>query len=234
MSSIAYTNGFYYVPRIDKNVIQEYKEDIIVLSGNLYGEIPNKLLNLGENQAEEALLWWKETFGDDCYIELMRHNQEDENRVNEGLLALAKKHQVKVIATNNTFYINKEDANAHDILLCVRDGEKQTTPIGRGRGYRYGLPNQDYFFKSADEMKKLFHDCPEAISNISEIVAKIEIYSLAREVLLPKFDIPNDFLIAEDETDGGKRGENSYLKHLTFKGAERRYGEITPGNSRAY
>jgi DNA polymerase-3 subunit alpha len=113
-------------------------------------------------------------------------------------------------------------------LLCVRDGEKQTTPIGRGRGYRYGLPNQDYFFKSADEMKKLFHDCPEAISNISEIVSKIEIYSLAREVLLPKFDIPNDFLIAEDETDGGKRGENSYLKHLTFKGAERRYGEITP------
>lgn len=228
MSSIAYTNGFYYVPRIDKNVIQEYKEDIIVLSGNLYGEIPNKLLNLGENQAEEALLWWKETFGDDCYIELMRHNQEDENRVNEGLLALAKKHQVKVVATNNTFYINKEDANAHDILLCVRDGEKQTTPIGRGRGYRYGLPNQEYFFKSADEMKKLFHDCPEAISNISEIVDKIEIYSLAREVLLPKFDIPNDFLIAEDETDGGKRGENSYLKHLTFKGAERRYGEITP------
>ena len=228
MSSIAYTNGFYYVPRIDKHVIQKYKEDIIVLSGNLYGEIPNKLLNLGENQAEEALLWWKETFGDDCYIELMRHNQEDENRVNEGLLALAKKHQVKVVATNNTFYINKEDANAHDILLCVRDGEKQTTPIGRGRGYRYGLPNQEYFFKSADEMKKLFHDCPEAISNISEIVAKIEIYSLAREVLLPKFDIPNEFLIAEDETDGGKRGENSYLKYLTFKGAERRYGEITP------
>jgi DNA polymerase-3 subunit alpha len=228
MSSIAYTNGFYYVPRIDKNVIEKYKEDIIVLSGNLYGEIPNKLLNLGENQAEDALLWWKETFGDDCYIELMRHNQEDENRVNEGLLALAKKHQVKVVATNNTFYINKEDANAHDILLCVRDGEKQTTPIGRGRGYRYGLPNQDYFFKSAEEMKKLFHDCPEAISNISEIVSKIEIYSLAREVLLPKFDIPNDFLIAEDEADGGKRGENSYLKHLTFKGAERRYDEITP------
>ncbi|WP_298222079.1 DNA polymerase III subunit alpha [Flavobacterium sp.] len=228
MSSIAYTNGFYYVPRIDKKVIEQYKEDIIVLSGNLYGEVPNKLLNLGENQAEEALLWWKNTFGDDCYIELMRHNQEDENRVNEGLMALSKKHNVKVVATNNTFYINKEDANAHDILLCVRDGEKQTTPIGRGRGYRYGLPNQEYFFKSADEMKKLFHDCPEAIGNINEIVDKIEIYNLAREVLLPKFEIPNDFLIAEDETDGGKRGENSYLKHLTFKGAEKRYGNITP------
>ncbi|NHM06735.1 DNA polymerase III subunit alpha [Flavobacterium sp. CYK-4] len=228
MSSIAYTSGFYYVPRIDKNVIAQYKEDLIVLSGNLYGEIPNKLLNLGENQAEEALLWWKETFGEDCYLELMRHNQEDENRVNEGLLALSKKHQVKVVATNNTFYINKEDANAHDILLCVRDGEKQTTPIGRGRGYRYGLPNQEYYFKSGEEMKRLFHDCPEAISNITEIIDKIESYNLAREVLLPKFEIPQDFVVPEDLTDGGKRGENAYLKHLTFAGAKRRYGEITP------
>ena len=228
MSSVAYTDGFYYVPRIDKKVIEEFKEDIIVLSGNLYGEIPSKILNLGENQAEEALVWWKQQFGQDFYIEIMRHNQEDENRVNEGLISLAKKHDVKIVATNNTFYINKEDANAHDILLCVRDGEKQTTPIGRGRGYRYGLPNQEYYFKSADEMKKIFNDLPEAISNITEIIDKIEIYNLAREVLLPKFEIPTDFLIPEDENDGGKRGENSYLSFLTFEGAKRRYGEITP------
>jgi len=228
MSSVAYTDGFYYVPRIDKKVIEEFKEDIIVLSGNLYGEIPSKILNLGENQAEEALVWWKQQFGQDFYIEIMRHNQEDENRVNEGLISLAKKHDVKIVATNNTFYINKEDANAHDILLCVRDGEKQNTPIGRGRGYRYGLPNQEYYFKSADEMKKIFNDLPEAISNITEIIDKIEIYNLAREVLLPKFEIPTDFLIPEDENDGGKRGENSYLSFLTFEGAKRRYGEITP------
>ena len=228
MSSIAYTEGFYYVPRIDKNTIQQYKEDLIVLSGNLYGEIPNKLLNLGENQAEEALLWWKQEFGSDLYLELMRHQQEDENRVNEGLVALARKHGVKLVASNNTFYINKEDANAHDILLCVRDGEKQTTPIGRGRGYRFGLSNQEYYFKSADEMKKLFVDLPEAIATTAEIVDKVEIYNLAREVLLPKFEIPTDFLISEDESDGGKRGENSYLKHLTFEGAKRRYGDITP------
>lgn len=228
MSSIAYTDGFYYVPRIDKKVVEAYKEDIIVLSGNLYGEIPSKILNLGENQAEEALVWWKQQFGQDFYIEIMRHNQEDENRVNEGLIALAKKHDVKIVATNNTFYINKEDANAHDILLCVRDGEKQTTPIGRGRGYRYGLPNQEYYFKSADEMKKIFNDLPEAISNITEIIDKVEIYNLAREVLLPKFEIPNDFLVPEDELDGGKRGENNYLRNLTFEGAKRRYAEITP------
>jgi len=228
MSSIAYTEGFYYVPRIDRKVIQEYKEDIIVLSGNLYGEIPSKVLNLGENQAEEALLWWKNEFKDDLYIELMRHNQEDENRVNASLISLAKKHEVKLIATNNIFYIDKENANAHDILLCVRDGEKQTTPIGRGRGYRYGLPNQEYYFKSGEEMKKLFNDLPEAISNISEIVDKIEIFDLAREVLLPKFEIPVEFNDPEDEKDGGVRGENAYLRHLTFEGAKKRYKEITP------
>ncbi|WP_395045959.1 DNA polymerase III subunit alpha [Flavobacterium sp.] len=228
MSSIAYTEGFYYVPRIDRNVIEQYKEDIIILSGNLYGEIPSKVLNLGENQAEEALLWWKSQFGDDFYLELMRHNQEDENRVNQTLISFAKKHDVKLIATNNTFYISKDDANAHDILLCVKEGEKQATPIGRGRGYRFGLPNQEYYFKSEEEMKQLFSDLPEAIVNIQEIVDKIEIYSLYRDVLLPKFEIPTEFLVSEDETDEGKRGENSFLRHLTMVGANKRYPEITP------
>jgi DNA polymerase-3 subunit alpha len=228
MSSIGYTEGFYYVPRIDRKIIQQYKEGIIVLSGNLYGEIPSKILNLGENQAEEALLWWKQEFGDDFYIEVMRHNQEDENRVNEGLISLARKHDVKIVATNNTFYIEKDNANAHDILLCVKEGEKQSTPIGRGRGYRYGLPNQEYYFKSGEEMKQLFNNLPEAISNIAEIVDKIEIYNLAREVLLPKFEIPVEFNVPEDAVDGGVRGENAYLKHLTFEGAKRRYKEITP------
>jgi DNA polymerase-3 subunit alpha len=228
MSSIAYTSGFYYVPRIDRKVIEQYKEDVMVLSGGMYGEVSSKILNIGETQAEDALLWWKEAFGDDFYLEIMRHDQEDENRVNDTLVAFAKKHEVKLVACNNTYYINKEDANAHDILLCVKDGEKQATPIGRGRGYRYGLPNQEYYFKSQDEMKALFKDLPQAIANISEVIDKIEPYSLAREVLLPKFDIPAEFLIEEDVADGGKRGENAYLKHLTFKGAEKRYGEITP------
>jgi len=228
LTSIANTDGFYYVPRIDRNLIEKYKEDLIVLTGNLYGEIPNKILNLGENQAEEALFWWKQQFGSDLYIEVMRHNQEDENRVNTSLISLAKKNDIKIVATNNTFYVNKEDANAHDILLCVRDGEKQSTPIGRGRGYRYGMPNQEYYFKSGEEMKMLFTDLPESIASLSEIVAKIEIYDLAREVLLPKFEIPQEFLVSDDDTDGGKRGENAFLKHLTFIGANKRYAEITP------
>jgi len=228
LSSIAYTNGFYYVPRIDRKLIQQYKDDIIVLTGNLYGEVSGKILNVGENQAEEALLWWKDQFGDDLYLEIMRHGQEDEDRVNQVLLEFAKKHHVKLIATNNTYYGAKEDANAHDILLCVKDGEKQATPIGRGRGYRYGLPNQEYYFKSQNEMKALFKEVPEAIVNIQEVVDKIEAYELARDVLLPKFDIPAEFKVTEDETDAGKRGENAYLRHITYKGAEKRYPELTP------
>ncbi|MEB8327907.1 DNA polymerase III subunit alpha [Flavobacteriaceae bacterium KMM 6897] len=227
MSSIAYTEGFYYVPRIDKKVIEQYKEDIIVLTGNLYGEVPSKVLNVGENQAEEALVWWKEQFGDDLYMEIMRHGQEDEDRVNQVLVELAKKHQVKMVATNNTYYCAKEDADAHDVLLCVKDGEKQATPIGRGRGYRYGLPNQEYYFKSSDEMKEIFRDLPDTILNIQEVVNKIEPYELARDVLLPKFGIPDEFKMVEDVADGGNRGENAYLRHITYEGAKKRYPEIT-------
>ncbi|MDN3722778.1 DNA polymerase III subunit alpha [Aequorivita sp. SDUM287046] len=225
MASIAYTEGFYYVPRIDKNIVEKYKEDIIVLTGSLYGEVPGKILNIGENQAEEALLWWKEKFGEDLYLEIMRHDQEDEKRVNTVLIEMAKRNNVKIVACNNTYYINREDANAHDILLCVKDGEKQATPIGRGRGYRYGLPNQEYYFKGQDEMKSLFKDLPEAILNIEEVVSKIQPFSLHRDVLLPNFGIPETFLNSED-IDGGKRGENAYLRHLTYEGAKRRYPEL--------
>ena len=225
LSSHAFVSGFYYVPRIDKKLIEQYKEDLIVLTGNLYGEVPSKVLNVGEHQAEEALLWWKEQFGTDLYVELMRHGQEDENRVNPTLIKFANTHNIKLVATNNTYYAKQGDANAHDILLCVKDGEKQATPIGRGRGYRYGMPNQEYYFKSAQEMKNLFKDVPDAISNTEEIVNKIETYQLARDVLLPAFDIPEQFMHADDKTDGGKRGENAFLRHITYEGAKKRYGE---------
>ena len=227
MASIAYTDGFYYVPRIDKTVVEKYKEDIIVLSGNLYGEVPSKILNVGEKQAEEALVWWKEQFKDDFYLEIMQHNQEDERRVNQVLKEFANRYDVKLVASNNNYYCEQENANAHDILLCVKDGEKQGTPIGRGRGYRYGLPNQEYYFKSSEEMKTLFQDTPEAIVNIQEVIDKVEAFDLARDVLLPEFDIPREFKDDQDVEDGGKRGENDYLRHITYEGAKKRYGDIT-------
>lgn len=232
MSSIAYTDGFYYVPRIDKKIVEQYKEGIIVLTGNLYGEVPGKILNIGENQAEEALLWWKQEFDEDLYIELMRHGQEDEDLVNKVLIKFAKKHDVQLIATNNTYYCAKDDADAHDILLCVKDGEKQATPIGRGRGYRYGLPNQEYYFKSSEEMKALFNDLPESILNIQGVIDKVEAFDLARDVLLPNFDIPKEFKAGKDLVDGGsdsyQDGENAYLRHITYEGAKDRYKELTP------
>ena len=221
MCSIGYTEGFYYVPRVDRSIIEQYKSDLIVLSGNMYGEIANKLLNIGESQAEDALMYWKNLFGDDFYLEMMKHGQEDEDRVNETLLEFSKSHNVKVVPTNNSFYLNKEDANAHDILLCVKDGEKQATPIGRGRGFRYGLKNQEYYFKTSNEMKFLFRDYPDFFSNISEIVEKVELYELAREVLLPKFKIPADF-----KTENSDDLENEYLKFLTFNGAKKHYKNL--------
>ena len=223
MCSIGYTDGFYYVPRIDKNIVEKYKDDLIVLSGNMFGEIPAKILNVGEHKAEEALIWWKEVFGVDFYLEIMRHGQENEDIVNNVLLKFSKNHQLKVIPTNNCFYVNKEDANAHDILLCVKDGEKQSTPIGRGRGFRYGLQNQEYYFKSTNEMKLLFKDLPKLFFNVEDLVKKIETYELSREVLLPKFIIPDDF--KSDENDE-KEIENEYLKFLTFEGAKKCYEKI--------
>lgn len=231
LSSLGLTEGFYYVPRVDKKTILAHKEGLMVLTGGLFGEIPYLILNVGEKQAEDSILWWKDHFGEDFYFELNRHGLEEEQHLNEILLDFSKKHNIKVIAANNNYYLNKEDANAHDILLCVKDGEIQSKSkryVGRrGREYRFGLPNDEFYFKTQNEMKALFSDVPEAIENITEVIDKIEAFSLKSDVLLPKFDIPEEFLDTKDEEDGGKRGENNYLRHLTYEGAKKRYGEIS-------
>jgi DNA polymerase III subunit alpha len=232
LASYANTEGFYYVPRIDKELLLTYKKDLIATTGGLWGEIPYLILNVGDTQAEEAFVWWKTQFGEDFYVELNRHGIPEEERVNEVLLQFAAKYGVKYFAANNTYYNHKADANAHDILLCVKDGELQEKPkkyIGkRGREYRYGFPNDEFYLKTPDEMKSIFADLPEAILCTEEIVSKIESYTLERDVLLPKFDIPKEFIDPLDETDEGKRGENAYLRFLTYEGAKKRYSEITP------
>ncbi len=231
LASYANIEGFYYVPRIDREVLVKYKENLIATTGGLWGEIPFLILNVGETQAEEAFVWWKEQFGEDFYVELNRHGVPEEEKVNEVLLEFARKYDVKYFAANNSYYNEKTDAKAHDVLLCVKDGELVEKPkkyIGkRGREFRYGFPNDEFYIKSPDEMKKLFADLPEAIECTQEIVDKIEAYKLAREVLLPKFDIPDQFKHPEDDVDGGKRGENAFLRHLTYEGAKKRYKEIT-------
>ena len=232
LASMAYTDGFYYVPRIDKEALLEFKGDLIVSTGGLWSEVPYLILNVGEQQAEEAFIWYKEHFGDDFYAELNRHGLEEEQAVNDVLLRFCKKHDVKYFAANNSYYTRKEQAEAHDILLCVKDAESVNKPkkyIGkRGREFRFGFPNDEFYVKSPQEMKQLFADLPESIKTTNEIARKIERYELARDVLLPAFDIPEEFVDQKDEEDGGKRGENNFLRHLTYEGARKRYDEITP------
>lgn len=232
LSSKAHTDGFYYVPRIDKELLLEFKEDLIVLTGGLWGEIPYLILNEGESAAEESLQWWKEHFGENLFAEINRHGVEEEDVVNEVLIKLARKYDVKIVAANNTFYTEQTEASAQDVLLCIKDGENQSTPkkyIGkRGREFRFGLPNEEFYFKSADEMKSLFADLPDAIANTAEIAEKCEAYTLDRSILLPAFNIPQEFVSEQDREDGGKRGENAYLRHLSFEGALKRYGQLTP------
>jgi len=226
MSSSGHVEGFYYVPRIDKEVVETFKEDIIALTGGIDGEIPQMILNVGIKQAEESFVWWHKTFGDDFYVELNRHGLDEEKLVNKTLLEFAKKYDVKCIAANNNYYLEQESAESHDILMCVKAGEKKSTPIGRGRGFRTGMPNDDFYFKSQQEMKEAFADLPEAIENTNELIAKCEDYVLARDVLLPAFDIPEEFQDPKDLEDPKlKNGENAYLRHITYRGAKIRYGE---------
>lgn len=227
LSSMASTKGYYYVPRIDKALLMEHKEDLIALSGGLNSEIPWLLLNVGERQAEEAFLWWHEQFGDDFYLQLQDHNLDEERHLNKFLISLSERYGTKCVVANAVYYLNEQDHQAHDVLLCIKDGERKSTPIGRGRGFRSGLPNSEFYFKSATEMKMLFKDYPQAIDNLEEIVEKCEYYTLERQVMLPNFDIPEQFKDPQDVQDGGKRGENNYLRHLTYEGARKRYGTIT-------
>jgi len=232
LSSKGFTDGFYYVPRIDKNLLLQYKNDIIVTTGSLAGEVPSLILNVGEEQAEAAFLWYKENFGDNFYIELNRHQLPEEDHVNTVLLRFAKKHNVKYFAANNNYYIDKSSSESLEVLLCVKDGELKQTPIGKGRGFRNGMPNNEFYFKSPALMEELFSDLPEAIDCTAEIVSKIEGYKLGRDVLLPKFQIPDEFKDARDldpnDEGKGNRGENAYLKHLTYLGAEKKYPNIKP------
>ena len=226
LSSIANIDGFYYVPRIDKSILQKYSEDIIALSGGLKGEISSQILNLGEERAEESIKWWIDNFGSDFYLEVQRHNQENEEYIIPILRELSSKYNIKLIATNNSYYTSKSEANAHDILLCVREGEKQSVPIGKGRGFRYGLPNEEYWYKSKDEMLNIFNDIPESIYNISEIIEKVESFDLSREVLLPDFKVPEEF-IQKDDFDHQK-SQNAFLRDLTYKGVNQKYKEVNP------
>ncbi len=257
LSSTGWIEGNYAgYPRIDKEILQEYKNDLITTTGGLKSEVNDLILNYGEHQAEEAFLWWKDIFQDDFYVQLNRHGLEEEERANQVLLEFAKKHNVKVIAANDVFFLEKNDFDLHDSLICIKNNEYQATPKGRGRGTRFGFTSDEYFFKSQAEMIELFADVPEAISNTQEIVNKVEGFELSRNPMMPEFNIPDEFgsmdkyrekyseskLIAEFNEDEKEKNyerlegynkvlrikfESDYLTHLTYIGAKKRYNELT-------
>ena len=228
LSSLGFLHGFYFgVPRISRQMIAEYKEDLIALTAGTSGDIPNTILEFGEQKGEELFRWWKDTFEDDFYVQIQNHEIEEEDHINEVLLEFADKYDVKILAQNETYYTEKSDANIQDILFCIKDGEKLSSPVGKGFGKRRGLPSQEFYIKNREELKRTFRNFPDAFETYEEFLKKFEPYTLKRDVLLPAFEIPEEFQSEEDLKDGGKRGENAYLRHLTYEGAHQKYPEIT-------
>ena len=228
LSSIGFVKGFYFgVPRISRQMISQYKEGLIAVTSGISGDIPDAILNFGEQKGEELFKWWKEEFGEDFYVQIQNHGLYEEEHVNQTLLQFAEKYDVKILAQNETFYTEKSDVDIQDIVSCIKDGEKLSTPIGRGFGKRRGLTSQEFYIKNTEEIKQAFRQYPDAFEAYTELLQKFEPYTLKRDVLLPEFDIPEEFQHEDDLKDGGKRGENAYLRHLTYEGAKKKYGEIT-------
>jgi DNA polymerase-3 subunit alpha len=232
LCSAGYMEGLYSKwPRIDKELILKYHKGLIATTCCLGASVPQAILRSGEAEAEVEFKWWLDLFGEDYYIELQRHDIPEQNTVNAVLLKFAKKYNVKVICSNDSHYVDQQDSNAHDILLCVNTGDMQSTPIATdeegGKGYRFGFPNDQFYFKTQAEMGKLFDDLPESLDNTNEIVDKVEVLKLKRDILLPNFVIPTEFNI-HTTPDADTLNQWEYLKHLTFTGAKERYIDITP------
>ena len=251
--SKSWTEGFYYRPRIDKELLEKYSEGLIISSACLGGEISRKIDNGEIEEAEEAVKWYKSVFGDDYYLELQRHktNRPDadastyvkQERVNKELLKIAEKFDVKVIATNDVHFVNEIDADAHDRLICLSTGKDFDDP----NRMRY---TKQEWLKTTAEMNQVFADMPEVLSNTLEIAEKIEHYSIDHDALMPFFPIEDSFGTEEEYKtryseeslikEFGKKVfkrlggydkviriklESDYLAHLTYIGAKKRYGE---------
>ncbi|MBL7831944.1 MAG: DNA polymerase III subunit alpha, partial [Saprospiraceae bacterium] len=218
LCSLGFIEGMYSkYPRIDKELLLQYHEGLIATSCCIGAEIPQAILERDLEKAENLIKWWIDLMGDDFYIELQRHSgmedidgkgisQED---VNQQLLLFAEKYNLKVIATNDSHYVEEEDSAPHDILLCVNTGSK-INDAGR-----FAFPSNDFYFKTKNEMALRFADLPAALENTIEIYDKIETIKLKRDILLPNFPLPPGFKTQAD-----------YLRHLVYEGAKSRYNEL--------
>ncbi|MFM8711158.1 MAG: DNA polymerase III subunit alpha, partial [Sphingomonadales bacterium] len=243
LTSLGYVEGMYSkYPRIDKELIVKYAEGLIATTCCLGASIPQAILKKGEAEAENEFRWWLNIFQQDFYVELQRHGLPEQDKVNEVLIKWARQYQVKIIASNDSHYVDQDDFNAHDILLCINTGEKQSTPALRDiadddvnvRNKRFAFPNDQFFFKTAVQMRKAFADLPEAIDNTNEIVEKVEPVNLTRDILLPNFPVAKRFQVHSKEETIGKykvsaesQNQWEYLRHLTYEGAANRYQTLT-------
>ena len=224
LCSLGFMEGMYSkYPRIDKELVLKYHKGLIATTCCLGASVPQAILRAGEDEAEKEFKWWLDLFGEDYYVEVQNHHIPEQQVVNEVLLRFAKKYNVKVIASNDSHYLDQKDANAHDILLCINTGEKQSTPSYKDiegdfdmKGKRFAFYNDQFYFKTTQEMTDLWSHIPEAIDNTNEIVGKVEILELKKDVLLPNFTIPSTFLSQDD-----------FLEHLTMVGAKKRYVDIS-------
>jgi DNA polymerase-3 subunit alpha len=232
LTSLGFIEGMYSkYPRIDKELILTYHEGLIATTCCLGALVPQAILKKSEAEAEKEFKWWLDLFGEDYYVELQRHGLADQNKVNEVLVKFAKKYDVKIIASNDSHYVDQSDFNAHDILLCINTGEKLATPALREfadddvhvKNKRFAFPNDQFYFKTTEEMSKSFDDLPQAIDNTNEIIDKVELLNLKRDILLPAFPIPPAFQIHKDNN----LNQWEYLKHITYEGAKQRYHEVT-------
>lgn len=217
LCSLGFLEGMYSkYPRIDKELVLKYHKGLIATTCCIGAEVPQLILNRSEEEAETAFRWWLDLFGEDYYVELQRHGLPEQEQVNAVLLRFAAKYNVKIICSNDSHYVNREDSVPHDILLCVNTGELASKPKGDGPGMRFGFSNDEFFFKTQAEMEKVFHDLPQALDFTNEIVDKVQPLKLKRDPLLPAFPLPPGFTT-----------NDQYLRALTYDGAEKRYGNIT-------
>jgi DNA polymerase III subunit alpha len=236
LCSLGYMEGLYgKYPRVTKALIEKYKEGLIATTCCIGASVPKTILRKGEAAGEIEFKWWLDRFGDDYYVELQRHEIPDQIKANEILVKFARKYNVKIIASNDSHYVDRDDWVAHDILLCVNTGEKQSTPSMKEfsddevmpKNTRFAFFSDQFYVKSTAEMTALFHDLPEAIDNTNEIVGKVDTLKLKRDILLPNFPIPAEFQIHSTLTpDHDVLNQWEYLKHLTYEGAKNRYGDI--------
>ena len=211
--SIGYLEGFYYRPRIDKEVLREHREGLVALSACLKGEVPFALLNKGYEEARRLALEYREIFGDDFYLEIQNHGIEKEDRAREGIVELSQELGIPLVATNDIHYLKREHCAPHDVLICLQTGKDRDDP----KRLRY--TTDQIYFKSPDEMAQAFADYSEALSNTVDVANKCNLDLGERVTLLPKFEIPET---ARAET------LEAYLEQLAYEGARKRFGRVTP------